>query len=264
MPLILSGTDGVSDVDGSAATPAVRGADANTGIFFPAADTIAFAEGGAEVARITNTAAWSFGASGTATGTNGQVLTSAGSGAAPTWSTPSTGSWVTLGSGTITGNPTTIDFETGFTDTAYMAIVIQLTDVFTNSGSGNATWRFRQGGSYGTTGYDFQRFEASGTGVSAGRSTNQSGMMFAVSQILSSVPFSDMYIIRNRFSTIAAGPSISTFGVQAGSGVAQIGIGQGVRQVGGAVEGARFYLSGGGGATILVSGTYTWYGIRAS
>jgi hypothetical protein len=86
--LILSGTEGVSDVDGSAATPAVRGADANTGIFFPAADTIAFAEGGVEVARITNTAAWSFGASGTATGTNGQVLTSAGSSAAPAWQTP--------------------------------------------------------------------------------------------------------------------------------------------------------------------------------
>jgi hypothetical protein len=88
MTLILSGTDGVSDVDGSAATPAVRGADANTGIFFPAADTIAFAEGGTEVARITNTAAWSFGASGTATGTSGQVLTSAGSSAAPAWANP--------------------------------------------------------------------------------------------------------------------------------------------------------------------------------
>jgi len=51
MTLILSGTDGLSDIDGSAATPAIRGTDANTGIFFPAADTIAFAEGGAEVAR---------------------------------------------------------------------------------------------------------------------------------------------------------------------------------------------------------------------
>ena len=51
MSLILSGTDGLSDIDGSAATPAIRGTDANTGIFFPAADTIAFAEGGAEVAR---------------------------------------------------------------------------------------------------------------------------------------------------------------------------------------------------------------------
>jgi hypothetical protein len=51
MALILDGTNGLSDVDGSAATPAIRGSDANTGIFFPAADTIAFAEGGAEVAR---------------------------------------------------------------------------------------------------------------------------------------------------------------------------------------------------------------------
>jgi len=52
MTLILSGTDGLSDVDGTAATPAIRGTDANTGIFFPAADTIAFSEGGVEAMRI--------------------------------------------------------------------------------------------------------------------------------------------------------------------------------------------------------------------
>jgi hypothetical protein len=52
MSLILSGTDGLSDVDGSAATPAIRGTDANTGMFFPAADTIAFAEGGVEAMRL--------------------------------------------------------------------------------------------------------------------------------------------------------------------------------------------------------------------
>jgi hypothetical protein len=51
MSLILDGTNGVSDIDGSAATPAIRGTDANTGIFFPAADTIAFSEGGTEAAR---------------------------------------------------------------------------------------------------------------------------------------------------------------------------------------------------------------------
>jgi hypothetical protein len=52
MSLILSGTTGVSDIDGSAATPAIRGTDTNTGIFFPAADTIAFAEGGVESMRL--------------------------------------------------------------------------------------------------------------------------------------------------------------------------------------------------------------------
>jgi hypothetical protein len=52
MSLILSGTDGLSDVDGSAAAPAIRGTDPNTGMFFPAADTIAFSEGGVESMRL--------------------------------------------------------------------------------------------------------------------------------------------------------------------------------------------------------------------
>ena len=56
MTLILSGTNGVSDIDGSAATPAIRGTDANTGIFFPAADTIAFSEGGVESMRLDSSA----------------------------------------------------------------------------------------------------------------------------------------------------------------------------------------------------------------
>jgi hypothetical protein len=53
MSLILSGTDGLSDIDGSAATPAIRGTDANTGIFF-GADIIGFSEGGVEAMRITS------------------------------------------------------------------------------------------------------------------------------------------------------------------------------------------------------------------
>jgi len=51
MSLILNGTDGLSDVDGTAATPAIRGTDANTGIFF-GSDIIGFSEGGAEAMRI--------------------------------------------------------------------------------------------------------------------------------------------------------------------------------------------------------------------
>jgi len=43
----------VTVADGSATTPSITNdGDTNTGIFFPAADTIAFAEGGAEVMRI--------------------------------------------------------------------------------------------------------------------------------------------------------------------------------------------------------------------
>jgi hypothetical protein len=60
MTLILSGTNGLSDVDGSAATPAIRGTDTNTGMFFPAADTIAFSEGGVEVGRFDSSANFQF------------------------------------------------------------------------------------------------------------------------------------------------------------------------------------------------------------
>jgi hypothetical protein len=52
MTITINGTTGIAGVDGSAGTPAVQGTDTNTGIFFPAADTIAFGEGGAEVMRI--------------------------------------------------------------------------------------------------------------------------------------------------------------------------------------------------------------------
>jgi hypothetical protein len=52
MAITINGTTGLAGVDGSAGTPAIQGADTNTGIFFPAADTIAFTEGGAEAMRI--------------------------------------------------------------------------------------------------------------------------------------------------------------------------------------------------------------------
>jgi hypothetical protein len=52
MPITINGTTGIAGVDGSASTPSLQGADTNTGMFFPAADTIAFAEGGVEAMRI--------------------------------------------------------------------------------------------------------------------------------------------------------------------------------------------------------------------
>ncbi len=49
MPVIINGSTGISGTDGSAATPAVQGTDTNTGMFFPGADRIGFAEGGVQV-----------------------------------------------------------------------------------------------------------------------------------------------------------------------------------------------------------------------
>jgi hypothetical protein len=59
MAITLDGTNGINSSgvivapDGSASAPAITNdGDTNTGIFFPAADTIAFAEGGVEAMRI--------------------------------------------------------------------------------------------------------------------------------------------------------------------------------------------------------------------
>jgi len=51
MPITLNGTTGIIGPDGSAATPSLVGGDTNTGMFFPAADTVAIATGGTERVR---------------------------------------------------------------------------------------------------------------------------------------------------------------------------------------------------------------------
>ncbi len=82
MSVIIDGTNGISDVDGSASTPAIRGTDANTGIFFPAADTIAFAEGGAEAMRIDSSGLVGIGTSSPSSynSTGNQLVVGSGSG----------------------------------------------------------------------------------------------------------------------------------------------------------------------------------------
>jgi hypothetical protein len=59
MSLILDGTDGLSDIDGTAATPAIRGTDANTGIFF-GSDIIGFSEDGTQCGEFDASANFKF------------------------------------------------------------------------------------------------------------------------------------------------------------------------------------------------------------
>jgi hypothetical protein len=50
--ITINGTTGIAGTNGSAGTPAVQGEDTNTGIFFPAADTVAVATAGTERLRV--------------------------------------------------------------------------------------------------------------------------------------------------------------------------------------------------------------------
>jgi hypothetical protein len=123
MSLLLDGTNGLSDVDGTAATPAIRGTDANTGIFFPAADTIAFSEGGVEAMRITSAGDVGIGTSAPTTklnvvGAGNPTITLSGSDAAYT----SVLNLVAAGGGSsrinASGGVGALDFQTGGTDRA--------------------------------------------------------------------------------------------------------------------------------------------------
>jgi hypothetical protein len=81
--LILGGAQ-TSFSNGTVSAPSITNTnDLNTGVFFPAADTIAFAEGGVERLRIAD--AGQIGIGGANYGTSGQVLTSGGPSAAPSW-----------------------------------------------------------------------------------------------------------------------------------------------------------------------------------
>ena len=81
----LSGT---LDVSGDVTIPdkIVHSGDTNTAIRFPATDTVSFETAGSERFRVASSG--QLGIAGTNYGTSGQVLTSGGSSAAPSWTTP--------------------------------------------------------------------------------------------------------------------------------------------------------------------------------
>lgn len=83
---------------------------------------VIFGTSATERARITSAGAWSFGSSGTATGTSGQVLTSNGSGSAPSWQSVSSG--ITISDDTTTNAtryPVFEDVTSGSSSTAQVS-----------------------------------------------------------------------------------------------------------------------------------------------
>ncbi len=108
---VVNATTVASFTAGSASAPSITpSGDLNTGIWFPAADTIAFATNGTEDFRIGS--AGQLGISGANYGTSGQVLTSGGASAAPAWASVGSGVPDVIiedqkSSGTVGGTATT-------------------------------------------------------------------------------------------------------------------------------------------------------------
>lgn len=54
MTVTINGATGIAGVNGTAVIPAVQGDDTNTGVFYPAADTVAISTGGVERMRVSS------------------------------------------------------------------------------------------------------------------------------------------------------------------------------------------------------------------
>jgi hypothetical protein len=153
MALILSGTDGLSDVDGSASTPAIRGTDTNTGIFFPSADTIAFSEGGVEQMRLNSAGDLQmnsgYGSVATAFGCRAWV-NFVGTGTPTIQASGNVSSIGDLGAGHYT-----VNFSTALPDTLFTA--------FNSADIGGWTAGRNQIAAFSTSGYECRFWNSSGT-----------------------------------------------------------------------------------------------------
>jgi hypothetical protein len=104
MPITISGSTGIAGVDGSASTPAVQGTDTNTGIAFPAADTVAIGTGGTERMRVDSSGNVGIGTN--APGAAYRLAVAGNNTGVSIQDTGSVGTWLDFktGSGVVQGN----------------------------------------------------------------------------------------------------------------------------------------------------------------
>ena len=153
----LAGTTftGVAAFDDSVSTSApviTFDGDTNTGISHPAADSLSISTAGSERFRIGPSG--QLGVGGATYGTAGQLLTSNGSDAAPSWQTPAATGWVPLSTVTAS-NAATADVETTFSST-YDFYVIVMNNVYSATNGVTMQARLKVGGSYQTSDYRYQ------------------------------------------------------------------------------------------------------------
>lgn len=100
-----------------------------------------------------------FGIGGANYGTSGQVLTSAGTGAAPTWTTPSAGALVFISSQTVSSAVANVNFTSGISST-YDEYMILFDNVKSSVVNNELCIRLYKSGSVVTTDYNYQYGEA--------------------------------------------------------------------------------------------------------
>lgn len=163
---------GSSAITGTALIPSGASVPAN-GVYLPAANTVGVATNTTERLRIDSTGAW--GLAGANYGTSGQVLTSNGSGAAPTWNSISAGGGTSIASGTLSGTSLSI---TNIPST-YAYIVLQIFGVsFTATATPTLQASTNNGSSYDSTTTNYRGIRTTSAGSTA---MSQASMIEAAS-----------------------------------------------------------------------------------
>jgi hypothetical protein len=168
MTVYINGTTGISGVDGSAGTPAVQGTDTNTGVFYPAADTVGVSTGGSERMRIDSSGNVGIGTSSPASRLN--IATGA--------STSCTMRFTANNTGTGAGDRGRLDFYSA--DNSGTAYQLGYMDYDRADGTGTASyiaWASRVSGTVA----ERMRIDSSGN-LLVGTTSPYNGARFSVNQ----------------------------------------------------------------------------------
>ena len=186
----------------------VHTGDTNTAIRFPTDDTVAFETGGSERFRFGSSG--QLGIGGATYGTSGQVLTSGGSGAAPTWADAGGGAYELITKTTISSNATEIIFDSVSAPQQQLLLLINGLQI-NNNGSILLHYRNSSGGNLDNTGgsSDMYRntghFSDSASSAEGWSGNNYGGGVFiGYSQTWPSKDFNASFRIFN-FGTTATG-----------------------------------------------------------
>lgn len=199
-----------------------------------------------------------------AAGTNGQVLTSAGSGL-PSWTTPSVAA-LTLLSTVTASNSSTVDIESTFSST-YDKYVIEATNITLATNGQELYGRMKVGGSYATSNYLWRldRSLSSGSDSAFAQRTTTSSGDGTIFDVCSAI--SNSAGMSADFTMHISNPAGTTNqkmvyweGVSNTGSAASNATGQALNTATTALTGIRFLASSGN----ILTGTFRLYGIANS
>ena len=195
-------------------------------------------------------------------GTNGQVLTSAGSAAAPTWTTPATSALVFISSQTVSTAVASVDFTAGISST-YDDYKIIFENITQSSAAATIQFFLYQSGSFSTS-YSYINTAArtGGTYLSDDQTSATSITISSPASATTSTTWRGNLLLQNVNVATARSPSLMGTVAAIGNAANQLSLQQiaGASNTAAVVTGFRVSFTAGN----ISTGTFRLYGIAKS